>query len=118
MTSETARRAVLQATAEVRAKAEVLLRDLIEARDACDRVLREHNRVDALRRVTGSSALDNAISHASRMIETLDRAESQARRAMAQDDPARAEDDQPADDSGPGGLSVHIRRNSGVHGRA
>lgn len=62
---------VLQETTAARDRARELLRGLIEARSGAERA---GARLDAMKRVTGRSSMDNAIASAQRMVETLERA--------------------------------------------
>ncbi|MEO1717315.1 MAG: hypothetical protein AAFR76_09410 [Planctomycetota bacterium] len=64
---------ILTETAQARSEAKRLLQGLIEARAQSEARLAELNRVDILKKLTGTSALDTAIGSTERMIETLDR---------------------------------------------
>ena len=61
------------AIAEARTRAEQALRELQAARDESERRLSESGQPDHLKRVTGRSALENAIAAAQHVIDTLDR---------------------------------------------
>ena len=61
------------AIAEARTRAEQTLRQLQSARDELERRLSESGQPDHLKRVTGRSALENAIAAAQHVIDTLDR---------------------------------------------
>jgi len=69
----TERARILTETADARADAQRLLAGLIVARDKSERRLADLSRSDILKKLTGSSALDNAIGSTERMIEALDR---------------------------------------------
>ena len=64
---------ILSETAQARTDAKRLLQGLIEARAQSEARLAELNRVDILKKLTGTSAMDTAIGSTERMIETLDR---------------------------------------------
>lgn len=59
--------------AEARTRAERTLEQLRTARDESERRLTESGQPDHLKRVTGKSALENAIAAAQHVIDTLDR---------------------------------------------
>ncbi len=80
MNDDTRRRFVTEVVA-ARARADSLLRQLIDARQTCEAHLAEQNRPDPIRLVTGQSSLDRAISDTQRMISTIDRALNDADRA-------------------------------------
>ncbi len=61
------------AIAEARSRAEQTLQQLRSARDESERRLSESGQPDHLKRVTGKSALENAIAAAQHVIDTLDR---------------------------------------------
>ncbi|MFG0242128.1 MAG: hypothetical protein ACF8R9_04995 [Phycisphaerales bacterium JB054] len=61
------------AIAEARSRAEQTLQQLRAARDESERRLSESGQPDHLKRVTGRSALENAIAAAQHVIDTLDR---------------------------------------------
>lgn len=56
-----------------RSRATALLRLLEQARDESEQRLAEAGQPDHLKRVTGSSSIENAITATRRMIETIDR---------------------------------------------
>lgn len=64
---------ILSETAQARSDAKRLLQGLVEARAQSEARLAELNRVDILKKLTGTSALDTAIGSTERMIDTLDR---------------------------------------------
>lgn len=64
---------ILSETARARTDAKRLLEGLIEARAQSEARLAELNRVDILKKLTGTSAMDTAIASTERMIDTLDR---------------------------------------------
>jgi len=80
------RQRILQETALVRDKAQALLRGLIEAKAASEQHLSEIRQLDPLKRLTGHSCMDNAISSTRRMIESLDRALDQLRTDLSDED--------------------------------
>lgn len=63
-------------------KAEAVLRSLHEAKREADEQARRLKRTDAMKAVTGSSAIDRAISATTRMIERLKREVSEAGRVL------------------------------------
>lgn len=80
------RQRILRETTQVREKAQVLLRGLIEARSASERHLSEIRQLDPLKRLTGHSSMDNAIVSTRKMIDSLDRALDQLRTELTDDD--------------------------------
>lgn len=64
---------ILNETATARGEAQRLLHGLIDARAQSEARLAELSRVDILKKLTGTSALDTAIGSTERMIEALDR---------------------------------------------
>lgn len=86
----TQRQRILAETIQTRADAEALLRELLRAKEAVERHQAELKLTDPLRRVTGRSSLDNAISSAQRMIETLNRQLETVRRDLREEDLASA----------------------------
>lgn len=76
------RERILRQTADVRDRAEDLLRGLIEAR-ARTRLTRSG---DAMREVRGESAMDRAIDSTRRMVETLRKAFEDATRELSEAD--------------------------------
>jgi hypothetical protein len=71
---------VLQETRQTRARAVELLRTLERAHAECERHVDRVLHPDSMKRVTGRSALENAIASTRRMIDSLDRAVEAARR--------------------------------------
>ncbi len=65
---------ILAESSRRRTQAEALLRSLTAAKSECERQLARFQRSDVMQTVTGRSAIDAAIAHTRRMIETLDRA--------------------------------------------
>jgi hypothetical protein len=74
---------VLEETRTTRARAVELLQALERANAECERHVDRVLHPDSLKRVTGRSAMDNAIASTRRMIESLDRAIDEARRETA-----------------------------------
>ncbi|MFG0260413.1 MAG: hypothetical protein ACF8LK_08690 [Phycisphaerales bacterium JB041] len=74
------------AIAEARSRAERTLAQLRTARDESERRLSESGQPDHLKRVTGKSALENAIAAAQHVIDALDR-----QAAIESSRPSRAE---------------------------
>jgi hypothetical protein len=70
----------------VRDQAEALLRALQDAKVDSEKRLTELKQPDALKAVTGRSAMDNAIASTQRMIETLNRAAGDLRRDLTEAD--------------------------------
>jgi hypothetical protein len=66
----------------VRDQAEALLRALQDAKVESEKRLTDLKQPDALKAVTGRSAMDNAIASTQRMIETLNRASGDLRRDL------------------------------------
>lgn len=77
---------ILAETAAAREKASALLAGLLEAKATTERELAQYQRTDLLKKVTGRSALDNAIESTRRMIETLDRTMQRLHRELGEDD--------------------------------
>lgn len=73
MTTSSATAALHEALAAARADALTTLARLEAARSQSERRMAEAGSTDLLARVTGRSALDNAIAEAQRVIETIDR---------------------------------------------
>jgi hypothetical protein len=69
-----------------RDEAEALLRSLLEAKRESEKRLSQIRQTDAMKRVTGRSALDNAIASTKRMVETLEWNIGQARRHLTDED--------------------------------
>ncbi len=69
-----------------RDQAEALLRGLLDAKAQSEKHLAELRQPDALKAVTGKSAMDNAIASTQRMIETLNRATSELKKDLSEED--------------------------------
>lgn len=80
------RQRILRETTLVREKAQALLQGLIEAKSSSEKHLDEIRQLDPLKRLTGQSSMDNAISSTRRMIESLDRALEQLRTDLTDED--------------------------------
>ncbi len=80
------RQRILRETTQVREKAQALLKGLMEAKSASEQHLSEIRQLDPLKRLTGHSSMDNAISSTQRMIDSLDRALDQLRTDLSDDD--------------------------------
>lgn len=78
-------RIVLETTA-ARDKAEVLLRGLLDAKAASEENLQHLRQPDAMKLVTGRSAMDNAITSTRRMIDSLNRALHDLQRDLSDED--------------------------------
>ena len=65
---------ILRETAAARERALQLLESLKEAKARSEENLAELGHTDAIKRVTGRSAMENAIASAQRMVDALDRA--------------------------------------------
>lgn len=65
---------ILRETAAARERAVQLLESLKEAKARSEENLAELGHTDAIKRVTGRSAMENAIASAQRMVDALDRA--------------------------------------------
>lgn len=70
----------------VRDQAEALLRSLQDAKVESEKRLTDLKQPDALKAVTGRSAMDNAIASTQRMIETLNRASGDLRRDLTDEE--------------------------------
>lgn len=70
-------------------KAEAVLRSLYEAKREADQQAVELKRTDAMKAVTGSSAIERAIQATTRMVDRLKREVSDARRGLSQQASAR-----------------------------
>jgi len=77
---------VLRDSVQARRQAEELLRGLLEAKSQTETYLTEIGREDPVKKLTGKSAIENAIASTKRMIETLDRAVDQVRRELSEED--------------------------------
>ncbi|MFM9996757.1 MAG: hypothetical protein ACKVU4_13270 [Phycisphaerales bacterium] len=86
----TRQRILLEITA-ARDQAEVLLRGLLDAKAQSERRLSELKQADALKAVTGKSAMDNGIASVQRMIETLNRVTGDLKRDLSDQDMAMLE---------------------------
>lgn len=80
------RQHVLLETLAARQRAAELLKVLQQAQAECEKCLQQDKRQDAMRAVTGSSSIEQAIASTKRMIETLDRALDEARNGMTDDE--------------------------------
>lgn len=72
----------LKDLSQVREQAENLLRALQDAKVESERRLSELKQPDALKAVTGRSAMDNAIASTQRMIDTIARASTDLRKEL------------------------------------
>ncbi len=88
----TARQRILTDITAARDQAEVLLRGLLDAKAQSERRLAELRQPDALKAVTGRSAMDNGIAAVQRMIETLNRVTSDLKRDLSEQDLALLEE--------------------------
>lgn len=77
---------ILHETVVARDKAKALLEGLVQAKAVTERELADQQRQDLLKKVTGRSAIDNAIESTRRMIETLDRTLQRLHRDLTDDD--------------------------------
>lgn len=71
---ESSRQRYVTEAVAARARAEVVLRELIAASAECESHLTQQSRVDSMRLVTGKTSLENAINETRRIIDVLDRA--------------------------------------------
>lgn len=76
-------RLVLETNAR-RDRAEAVLQSLMNAKAECEKQLARFRRPDMMKSVTGKSALDSAIASTQRMVESLNRTLSEARRDQSQ----------------------------------
>ena len=83
---------ILLETTAARDQAEALLRALLDAKSQSERRLAELKQPDALKAVTGRSAMDNAIANTQRMIETLNRSIGQLKTTLSEQDAAILEE--------------------------
>lgn len=88
----TERERILARTTAERDKAAALLRELLDARAASERLGAETKTPDLMKQVTGKSALDNAIASTQRMIESFNRTIDQFRRELTDEDLALIEE--------------------------
>ncbi len=86
MTNTAQHERILSETVVARDKAKALLEGLKQAKLATERELADQQRQDLLKRVTGKSAIDNAIESTHRMIETLDRTLQRLHLELTDDD--------------------------------
>lgn len=77
---------ILRDSVQARRQAEELLRGLLEAKSQTETYLTEIGREDPVKKLTGKSAIDNAIASTRRMIDTLDRAVDQVRQELSEED--------------------------------
>lgn len=77
---------ILLETTEARAKAESLLRGLLEARTTSEQRLNQLRQPDMLKSVTGTSSMDNAIKSTQRIIAALDRTLEEFRKDLTDED--------------------------------
>ena len=77
---------VLKETVAARERAVELLKTLREARENSERRMAEQNQSDALKKVTGRSAMDNAIESTQRMIDSLERSVETLKRDMSEEE--------------------------------
>ncbi len=84
----TERQKILLESTVARDTAETLLQRLLGAKAESEKRLIELRQVDALKKVTGRSAMDNAIISTQRMIETLNRSIAQLGRELPEEDVA------------------------------
>ncbi|MBX3364927.1 MAG: hypothetical protein KF866_09195 [Phycisphaeraceae bacterium] len=82
----TERQRILLETTAARDKAEALLRGLLDAKARSEKHLAESGQTDPLKKVTGRSAMDNAIASTQRMIDSLNRALAQLKRNLTDED--------------------------------
>jgi len=82
------RQRILQDAAGVRDKAQALLRGLVEARVVSERHLGAGAEMDAMKRVTGRSSMENAIASTKRMVESLERTLEQLKKELSEEDAA------------------------------
>ena len=85
-TTMSERQRILSETVAARDRAEKLLRGLVDARWRTEQHLERLGKPDAMRKVTGRSAMDNAIASTQRMIESLNRALEQLKRGLSDED--------------------------------
>lgn len=84
----TERQRILLESTVARDTAESLLQRLLGAKAESEKRLGELRQTDALKKVTGRSAMDNAIVSTQRMIETLNRSIHQLGRELQEEDVA------------------------------
>lgn len=88
------RQRILAETIAAREKAESLLKALQDARSASEKRLSELNLSDQLKKVTGKSAMDNAVASAQRTVDMLTRALDDFKKELSPDELASAYDRQ------------------------
>lgn len=96
-TTMSERQRILSETVSARDRAEKLLRGLVDARWRTEQHLERLGKPDAMRKVTGRSAMDNAIASTQRMIESLNRALEQLKRGLSDEDLAEIQAEIQAD---------------------
>jgi hypothetical protein len=84
----TERQKILRESTVARDTAESLLQRLLGAKAESEKRLGELRQVDPIKKVTGRSAMDNAICSTQRMIETLNRSIAQLGRDLPEEDVA------------------------------
>lgn len=82
---------ILKESLDARRRAEDLLSGLLNAKSQTEQYLTDAGREDPVKKLTGRSAIDNAIASTRRMIETLDRAMEQVRQELSEQDLAEIE---------------------------
>lgn len=86
LTSMTPRQRMVLETTSARDQAEALLRGLLTARERSEQFLVESKKTDAMKSITGRSAMDNAIASTQRMIDTLNRALTELSTELSDED--------------------------------
>lgn len=82
----TNREQILHDTHRTRAHAAEVLRELIEAKAACEATLAAEKRPDMVKLVTGQSSLEVAIAETRKLVDSLDRAIIETARELDEDD--------------------------------
>lgn len=77
---------IVAESALARDRAETLLRALHDARAESEKRLADSRQPDILKKVTGRSAMDNAIASTQRMIDSINRAMADVRAKLSEDD--------------------------------
>lgn len=80
------REQILIESQRTRAQAAEVLRELLEAKSACEATLAAEKRPDMVKTVTGQSSLEVAIAETRKLVDSLDRAIAQATRELDTDD--------------------------------
>lgn len=93
LTSMTPRQRMVLETTSARDQAEALLRGLLTARERSEQYLVEAKKPDAIRSITGRSAMDNAIASTRRMIDTLNRTLAELTSELTDEDLALLDED-------------------------